>query len=493
MLTSNTPRDPLDKRRVGSEDNHHRVGSVKRCRPTYVSRQHPVGVAYRRGALCGLAATILLAHWPATSLAFMTSSPQSMGAGKLVEPWRSSRVGLVGSTDFRRLRNRRPSATSLAVRMVEYNERGVEKDPFDEANMLPKAGHVINWYPGHIAKAERKLQDYLKMVDVVIEVRDSRIPQATTHQLVPKWVGKRPLIVVFNRVDSVPACAVAEWKRYLVKEGGIRQGDQTGNIPVFFVDSKRGRGIHEIKKAAVKAGARVNARRVKRGMNPRSVRVAVIGFPNVGKSALINKLVGKRVAKSMNIPGVTRKLNWVRVGGRDTKPEQELELLDSPGIIPAKHDDQQQALKLAICNDIGQASYDRQVVAAQMLDQLVEAAVQFPGYVNLDVVTKRYGIDPRRHTGEEYLLLLAKKTYFGEKNSAADKMLGDFRKGYLGALTLEAPPTPNASHNRLPKKPPGEAAAGDAAGERAVQEGDDFAALAKNNREFVGTGDFEGW
>ncbi|CAM9584744.1 unnamed protein product [Scytosiphon promiscuus] len=378
--------------------------------------------------------------------------------------------------------------------------------------MAAQGQHVINWYPGHIAKAERQLQDYLSMVDVVVEVRDCRIPAATTHQLVPTWVGKRPLIVVLNRVDTASPAAVAQWKKYLVTQGGLRADNRGGNVPVFFVDSKRGRGVHEIKKAALKAGSRVNERRVRRGINPRSVRVAVIGFPNVGKSALINRLIGKKVAKSMNMPGVTKKMNWVRLGGKDTKPEQNLELLDSPGIIPARQDDQNQALKLAICNDIGQASYDTQVVAAKMIDQLVETAVQFPGYVSLDAVAKRYGLDPRRHSGEEYLHLVAQKMYFGEKNSAADKLLGDFRKGYLGALSLEAPPRANADHNRLPLKPGAErggasgAGAGTArdtagrpmgGGVRNAGDGDgsevEFGAAAKEAREFVGTGDFEGW
>ncbi|CAM9404330.1 unnamed protein product, partial [Sphacelaria rigidula] len=104
-------------------------------------------------------------------------------------------------------------------------------------------------YPGHIAKAERQLHDYLGMVDVVIEVRDCRIPAATTHQMVPKWVGKRqekPLIVVLNRFDTAPAIAVEQWRKYLVAEGGLRADDRAGNVPVFCVDSKRGKGVHEV-------------------------------------------------------------------------------------------------------------------------------------------------------------------------------------------------------------------------------------------------------
>ncbi|CAM9457365.1 unnamed protein product, partial [Phaeothamnion confervicola] len=235
-------------------------------------------------------------------------------------------------------------------------------------------------YPGHIAKAERELQEYLKLVDVVIEVRDARIPASTTHPLVPQWVGKRPLIVVFNRRDMAAEAAVDDWQRYLTAESGNRDSGRAGNVPVFFVDSKRGKGVHNVKRAALRAGAAVNERRMRRGVNPRGVRVAVIGFPNVGKSALINRLCGKAVAASRNMPGVTKKLTWIRVGGGSggsggsgrtagigggvggaARPDEQLELLDSPGIIPARHGDQLQALRLAICNDIGQASYDPQV------------------------------------------------------------------------------------------------------------------------------------
>ncbi|CAN0267424.1 unnamed protein product [Ectocarpus sp. 6 AP-2014] len=415
----------------------------------------------------------------------------------------------------RRVTGRGGLSTAVMAAGWRDKDDGPAIDPFDEGKMNAQGQHVINWYPGHIAKAERQLQDYLNMVDVVVEVRDCRIPAATTHQLVPSWVGKsRPLIVVLNRVDTASPTAVEQWKKYLVAEGGLRADNRGGNVPVFFVDSKRGRGVHEIKKAALKAGSRVNDRRVRRGMNPRSVRVAVIGFPNVGKSALINRLIGKKVAKSMNKPGVTKKMNWVRLGGKDTKPEQNLELLDSPGIIPARQEDQNQALKLAICNDIGQASYDTQVVAAKMIDQLVETAVQFPGYVSLDAVATRYGIDPRRHSGEEYLHLVAQKMYFGEKNSAADKLLGDFRKGHLGSLSLEAPPRANAAHNRLPLKPGLEAGGASGAGAGTsrdaagrpmgggnmrepgggVEEEEvEFGAAAKEAREFVGSGEFEGW
>ncbi|CAM9158484.1 unnamed protein product [Chrysoparadoxa australica] len=372
---------------------------------------------------------------------------------------------------------------------VPGGDEGEEIDYYEGGHL--NKGSIISWYPGHIAKAERSLQSYIKMVDVVVEVRDARIPWSTTHPMVPEWVGNRPLLVVFNRVDCAPAPALGDWMRFYSSQKGMSSTGRAGNVPVFFVDSKHGKQIHNVKRAVIRAGARVNERRIRRGINPRSVRVAVIGFPNVGKSALINRLVGKRVAQSRNIPGVTKKINWIRVNGKDERPEEQLELLDSPGIIPAKQNDQSAALKLAICNDIGQASYDTQVVAAAMLDMVVDTAVQFPGYVNIKAIEERYGIDPRRHSGEEFLYLMAQKFYSGEMNSAADKMLGDFRKGFYGNVALEAPPTLNAGNSaRLEGLKQAPAAAFQEEGE--VEE---YGASVKAERVFVreGQGDFEGW
>mmetsp|Transcript_5728 Transcript_5728/g.8608 ORF Transcript_5728/g.8608 Transcript_5728/m.8608 type:complete len:413 (+) Transcript_5728:95-1333(+) len=356
--------------------------------------------------------------------------------------------------------------------------------------------HTINWYPGHIAKAERTLQDHLKLVDVVIEVRDARIPHSTTHPLVPTWIGSRPLIVVIARSDTVPQKSIDDWKKYYTSESGMIQTGRKGNVPVFFFDSKRGKKIHSVKKAILKAGFRINARRERRGMNPRSIRAAVIGYPNVGKSALINQLVGKAVAKSKNIPGVTKKINWIRLADNNDKLGQELELLDSPGIIPAKQSDQKSALKLAICNDIGQASYDTQRVASAMIDTIVDTAVQFPGYIKLNVIKERYNVDPRRYSGDEYLFKVAHTLYHGNMNSAADRLLGDFRRGYFGDVALEAPTSLDETNSLRLKKKVCDSEDVHFISHRKesfIDTINDASSVIKKQREFVGVGDFEGW
>lgn len=303
-------------------------------------------------------------------------------------------------------------------------------------------GPTISWYPGHIAKAERELSDYLKKVDVVIEVRDARIPLATTHPLVPTWVGNKPLIVAIARPDQISKQALADWREYYaINPAHAGRPD----VKVYFVDGKVGAGVMTLRKQALKVGEAINAKRIRRGIQPRAVRAAVIGYPNVGKSALINRLLGRKMAKSRNLPGVTRQLMWVRIGGLEGSQENTIELLDSPGIIPAQQINQLNAIKLAICNDIGEASYDRVVVAAHMCDLVNELARKKGRYVNMRKINERYNFKFNDMTGEEIVYQVAESMYQGNSISAADKLLGDFRKGYFGFGSLESPPVNSMS------------------------------------------------
>ena len=210
---------------------------------------------------------------------------------------------------------------------------------------------------------------------------------------------------------------------------------------MYFVDGKLGAGILTLKKQAMKSSDTVNQKRARRGMHPRAVRAAVIGFPNVGKSAIINRLLGRRMAKSMNLPGVTRSLQWVRIGGNEISQEDTLELLDSPGIIPAKELDQNCAVNLAICNDIGEASYDRVVIAEELCDRLNYVFSQQPKYVEMQRIRERYQLNFSAMKGEEIVYQIAEKMYSGNMISAADRLLGDFRRGFLGKVSLEIPPS----------------------------------------------------
>ena len=217
-------------------------------------------------------------------------------------------------------------------------------------------------------------------------------------------------------MDMIPEKTKQEWLSWF-KE----QGEEP-----LFTNAKQGKGIKAILKAAKAVGVSMNQRRRDRGMRDRPVRAVVIGFPNVGKSALINRLVGRKAVASARKAGVTRQLQWVRIS-------PEIELLDAPGVIPWRIENQENAVKLAICEDIGEASYDNQRVAAAMVDLLVELGFG-------TALKSRYKLDPLSITGESYVYDLANNFYKGDKERVARQLLNDFRTGLIGAIPLEFAP-----------------------------------------------------
>lgn len=281
----------------------------------------------------------------------------------------------------------------------------------------------IQWYPGHIAKAEKALLEQLSKVDVVIEVRDARIPMSTHHPRIDAWLGDKARVLVINRVDMITPEVRQAWQGWFKAQGST----------IYFTDAKQGKGVQAVLRAAQAAGQKMNQRRTARGMKPRPVRAVVIGFPNVGKSALINRLLKRKIVTSARRPGVTRQLRWVRIS-------DEIELLDAPGIIPLQLEDQTAALKLAICEDIGEAAYDNQRVAAAFVDLLKALEELNLGQTNSDRWKSRYHTDPSGISGESFLVNMSEQHYQGDIERAARQFLNDFRRGDLGNLALEFPP-----------------------------------------------------
>jgi ribosome biogenesis GTPase A len=298
------------------------------------------------------------------------------------------------------------------------------------AGALSSAAPAIQWYPGHIAKAEKALAENLAKVDLVIEVRDARIPLATGHPRLRRWIGTKPHLLVLNRRDMVTPAARQAWDAWFRSQG------QTP----WWCDAKAGTGVKQLQQAAIRAGEALNARRRGRGMKPRPVRALMLGFPNVGKSALINRLVRQKVVESARKAGVTRSLRWVRLG-------QDLDLLDAPGVLPPRLDDQQAALRLALCDDIGQAAYDNEAAALAFLQLLTLLEAEPAAGVQPALVEKRYGIPLGALVGggpdvEGWLAAAAARHTSGDSLRMATKLLDDFRCARLGAIALELPAAP---------------------------------------------------
>ncbi|KAL3159957.1 hypothetical protein ABBQ38_010345 [Trebouxia sp. C0009 RCD-2024] len=312
------------------------------------------------------------------------------------------------------------TAGSLPVKDVTQSYLS-EQDLFGEQQLdttLQK--YSVQWYPGHIARAERQLKSQLKLVDVVLEVRDARIPLSSCHPQIPTWCSNKPRLLIMNRADMVNQKDQQEWSNYYGRQG----------LSVYFTDANAGKGITKVSKAALSLSDSINKRRKARGLQPRPVRAAVIGFPNVGKSALINRFLSRRVCESAPKPGVTKQLRWLRVGG-------DLDLLDAPGVLPMSFNDQIAAERLAICNDIGEAAYVDSSVAAVLLERVR----CLPTFDTIrEKLTQRLLLPfDDSHTGEDYVSQLADLTFQGDKEQAALRIINQFRQCHLGKFALETP------------------------------------------------------
>ena len=282
----------------------------------------------------------------------------------------------------------------------------------------------IQWYPGHIAKAEKKLSEIINRVDLVIEVRDARIPLSTGHPHLNKWITNKKHIIVINRADMITNRTITNWNEWFKKD----------NIYPLWCDAKKGKGIEEICKSAKESRLSIDKRRLSRGMKVRPIRALTLGFPNVGKSALINRIAKRKVVESAKKAGVTRNLRWIRL-------DNGIDLLDAPGVIPPNLDDQKSALNLALCDDIGEAAYDIESVAIEFIKIIFRLNENKNANISLKKISDRYGVNLLKnyYSPYEWIGLLAIKHTSGDRRRMAHKLLEDYRNQMLGKIALEVP------------------------------------------------------
>lgn len=295
----------------------------------------------------------------------------------------------------------------------------------------------LNWRPGYQTVALKSLKDYIRRVDVIVEVRDARIPWATSHPDIPDWVKPKPRVIVLTKADLVPKAALEETINY------IKMSERDRGVPVVAVEAQRGTmGVEELRMELMKAGAYVNRRRKLKGVNPRGIRTMMIGFPNVGKSSLINRLANRYVSKRTNWAGKTRRITWHRIGGfRNT----ELEFLDTPGFIPlgfGRRFTQEQQCLLCMCRIFGEKIIDRQETAYDLVYRVAKVAKEHPHLMDKTVwkETQRiYGVDFEKAVKQQGPFIPA-RVPIKNPEPWCGKLLSDFNHGYWGKIQLESPP-----------------------------------------------------
>ena len=279
----------------------------------------------------------------------------------------------------------------------------------------------IQWYPGHMTKTRRQMEEDVRFVDMVAEVVDARIPVSSRNPDIDSMVADRPRMMIFNRADQADPQQTARWLAEFRRRG----------YAVLETDARTGRGVGQFS-AVVKAALKdkIEGWRAK-GQVGRPVRVMVVGVPNVGKSTLINKISKKKSAKAGDRPGVTRGKQWVRV-------DSGLELLDTPGILWPKFEDETTGLHLAFTGAVKDEVMDSEALAAALMELLRDRYPQ--------ALVERYRMDVDRDApGWELLERAGRKRGMlisgGEVDTGrmAKVLLDEFRGGKLGRFTLETP------------------------------------------------------
>ena len=281
---------------------------------------------------------------------------------------------------------------------------------------------TIQWYPGHMAKATRILSDDLKVVDVVIEVLDARLPLSSANPVLQELIGSRPTVIALNKSDLADPVVTEAWVRFFEKQGR----------PAALLNAVDGKGIRNLMQKAKQAGAPALEKLARKGLRPRPVRVMIMGIPNVGKSSLVNRVVKGALTKTGDKPGVTRGRQWIRV-------DSDVDLLDTPGILPPSLPNQQSALLLGICGAIKDTIYDSGEAVLELIRQL---EIRYPGKLQ-----QRYlkGGAFAGNTPEEVLEQAARlqgqlgKDGIVQTENMARMMLADFRQGRLGPISFEMP------------------------------------------------------
>lgn len=279
---------------------------------------------------------------------------------------------------------------------------------------------IINWYPGHMAKARRLIEGNLKIIDVAIELVDARIPMSSTNPMIGQLLGQKPSIVVMNKADLADTEILKLWTAYYKEQGRM----------VMALNSKDGKGIKQLVQAVRKL---VEPKLVKwraKGLKSRSVRTIILGIPNVGKSTLINRLAGRNATKTADKPGETKGKQWVHLADN-------LDLLDTPGVLWPKLEEQKCARRLAATGAISDTVYDMEEVVADLITTL---SVRYSEALKKRFKLSEIDEDPYKtieRIGRNRGAVLPGNRIDMEKTYKL--IIKDFREGHIGPISLDMP------------------------------------------------------
>lgn len=278
----------------------------------------------------------------------------------------------------------------------------------------------IQWYPGHMVKTKREIQENVKKVDLVIEILDARIPVSSRNPDLDKLIGAKPKLVLLNKSDLADPRLNSQWIKYYKSIG----------INAIEVDSITGKNIQKVFSIAKSMVKEKLDRKAERGIVGKPVRALVAGIPNVGKSSFINRVSSKSNAKTGDKPGVTRSKQWIKVNS-------DFELMDTPGILWPKFDDEQVALHLAYVRSIKDEIIDSQELAFNFVKEIAEIRPQ--------VLKERYKLSELCEDTVKLIEMIGAKRGCMLSGGRVDTLrasniiLDDYRSGKLGKITLEAP------------------------------------------------------
>lgn len=281
------------------------------------------------------------------------------------------------------------------------------------------ANTSINWYPGHMTKALRQMKEDIKLIDVVIELIDARIPYSSKNPDIDKLAENKKRVILLNKSDMADDKLTKQWKEHYEGKG----------YAVAIINSKTGNGIKAINELVLKVCAEKIARDRAKGILNRPIRAMIVGIPNVGKSTFINSFAGKACAKTGNKPGVTKGKQWIRLN-------KNVELLDTPGVLWPKFEDQQVGLRIAWIGSINEDILNPYDLAVKLCEYLYQ---NYPGILNT-----KYGVE-ECESGEEMLLRIAIKRAcllkggVPDTNRVAIFVMDDFKNGRIGKITAEKP------------------------------------------------------